>query len=286
MSILNDFKRVRKGSPCLVCGKPDWCLTEYDQQGDAIRSLCKRKESPIQWGRAGYLHKHRDQPRAWSGPRTIEIPRRKRGRSFLPAAEDAHRRALRSGHLNRLAELLGVSDRALAQLHAGSWKDATTFPMRDAAMGVIGIRLRWPDGTKKAFRGSRSGLFIPADLDVADELYVVEGPTDCAALLSIGLPTIARPSCHDGDELVRDVVRRRGTKRVVFIADRDEQGRRGAWDAARLTRLVCASVRVIIPPAAVHDVRDWVRAGATADDVRVIEASAIPLSISVSAPGE
>ena len=45
--------RVNKHNPCLVCGKPDWCLMLRDQEA----VICARVRSDQQVGSAGWLHK-------------------------------------------------------------------------------------------------------------------------------------------------------------------------------------------------------------------------------------
>ena len=57
-------------------------------------------------------------------------------------------------------------------------------------------------------RGGREGLFIPRDLDPAAGLWVVEGPTDCAALLGLGIEAVGRPSCSGGMRHLAGLARR------------------------------------------------------------------------------
>jgi hypothetical protein len=94
------------------------------------------------------------------------------------------------------AETLGVSPHALTEIGAcySSDNSAWAFPMYDALRNVVGIRLRNERGDKWAVRGSKSGVFLPAAL--TSPILVVEGPTDCAACLSIGLCSIGRPDCN------------------------------------------------------------------------------------------
>ncbi len=71
--------------------------------------------------------------------------------------------------LDRIAAELGLSARSLRQLSVGwlSGRRAWSFPMRNAAGEIRGIRLRYPNGKKLAVRGGKEGLFLPADLQRA-----------------------------------------------------------------------------------------------------------------------
>ena len=39
MSILDEFIRVSRSRPCLICGKRNWCLVELDSSGEPVRAL-------------------------------------------------------------------------------------------------------------------------------------------------------------------------------------------------------------------------------------------------------
>jgi phage/plasmid primase-like uncharacterized protein len=152
--------------------------------------------------------------------------------------------------------------------------------MRDAAGEVRGIRLRGPDGRKWAVRGGREGLFLPAGLDVAQRLLICEGPTDTAAALDLGFAAVGRPSCTGGAGLLLRLVRERHPAEVVVVADGDPPGQRGARDLAAELRGYVRVVRVITPPA--KDLREWLRAGATADNLAALIAATAPLEITIT----
>lgn len=170
----------------------------------------------------------------------------------------------------RAADLLGLPAEALERLRAG-WAEphrATSWPMRDAAGRVIGVRLRCPETAKKwAVTGSRAGLFIPAGLACdGRRLFVAEGPTDMAALVSIGGPAVGVPSAGGAADLLARFVRDRAPSDVVMVADPDGPGRGGAERLAEAL-LPIVGVRMIEPPAGVKDCRAWVSAGASRADL-------------------
>ena len=186
--------------------------------------------------------------------------------------------ALTPERRDTLADALGVSGDTLDRLRLGWHADlgAWTFPMRDEAGRVVGIRTRTPAGDKRAVKGSRNGLFIPHDLPSGGTLWVVEGPTDAAALLDCGLAAIGRPSNNAGEDLIVEHVRRNPRDAVVIVTDRDTNPRTAqatadAADrlAARLVPLV-GDVRVVQPPPPFKDARAACNAGAAGDDFEAL----------------
>jgi len=179
-------------------------------------------------------------------------------------------------HIDKLAEKLGVSVRSLERLDTG-WNGNTTFPMRDGRERIIGIRIRSSRG-KWCVPGSRQGLFWPEGVYSGSDypLVICEGPTDCAALLTMGFDSIGRPSCTGGTDYVVEFLK--GKRRdVIIMADKDEPKQRpdgsvwypGQEGAARLSQAVLPyvkSLRVIKPPFC-KDVREWYRAGATRESL-------------------
>lgn len=171
-----------------------------------------------------------------------------------------------NGQVEEHERELGIPGSGLRRLGA-VWSGrhaALAVPMYDRIGGqLVGVRLRYDDGRKRALRGSHNGLFAPPACGDRGALFLPEGMTDTAALLGLGLDAVGRPSCNGGRELVRAALR--GTRRlIVVVTDADEPGRRGAELLA--SELVADGVRVKIvgPPPGKKDVRESIRAGVTA----------------------
>lgn len=131
------------------------------------------------------------------------------------------------------------------------------FPMRDHLRFMIGIRLRDDNGKKFAVKGSKQGLFIPQSTPQAT-LFVTEGPTDCAALLSMGLYAVGKPAAMaNPDEIVKFIARWR-VRRVVVIADNDRAGLSGAQKLVDVCPVPCCE---LVLPA--KDAREFYRNGGT-----------------------
>ncbi len=181
--------------------------------------------------------------------------------------------------LQRLAHDLGVSARSLQSLGVGFDGEAFTFPMFDPHEKAIGIRRRFADGQKRAVKGSRNGLFLPASKTGVrggrwctskrnpGMLFVCEGPTDTAAMLDLGFSAVGRASCSSTSGDAKAYVELHRPECVVIVADNDEPGVNGANRLAEDLRSVCKSLKVISPPARYKDVRSWKLAGATRERV-------------------
>jgi len=286
--LLDLFRRLRKGQCCPVCQKPDWCLVQL-VGSEPMAAICQRIESPHRRGEAGWLHQLQDElPRVsnlrWSvdlrvgfDPAAI--------RDMSARAELAHRRLVERGPLERLAAELGVSPASLLRLRAGCNADSLWFPMENGRGAVVGIRTRRPNGEKRSIKGSTNGLFVPDHLQAKPRLFIAEGPTDTAALLSVGLEAVGRPSCAGGSRMLRWLIHEATPERVVVVADGDAAGHRGAWILARELRLHCRDVRVISPPDGIKDAREWVRRGAQTADVELSVASAAPVALEIRGGG-
>lgn len=261
MTDRNQWRRVRKGRPCPICERHDWCLLAAD--GSA--AICARRESSKRCGEAGWLHRLRDdRDHPHRIVRSVPLTRAVR-RNDLARLAAGYQNATAPAQLQVLTRSLGLTVQSLKALCIG-WADqyrAWSFPMRDTAGNVVGIRLRRPNGSKFSVSGGREGLFLPATDPTHSRLLICEGPTDTAALLDLGYAAVVgRPSCTGGIKLLVGLVQRRHPEGVVIVADRDEPGLRGANNLASVLLAYCPKVRVVVPNH-FKDVREFLRAGGT-----------------------
>lgn len=161
-------------------------------------------------------------------------------------------------HLNEFAENIGVLPESLSDLCMVRADNCTwAFPMRDHQRRMIGIRLRDDNGKKFAVKGSKQGLFIPQSTP-QPTMFVTEGPTDCAAMLSMGLYAVGKPAAMaNPDEIVKFISRWR-VRRVVVIADNDRAGLSGAQKLVDVCPVPCCE---LVLPA--KDAREFYRNGGT-----------------------
>jgi hypothetical protein len=262
---------------------------------DGSAVICARQESPKCIGEkgAGWLHRLREDGAEYRrGPRVRRITLPNSTPDLSELAEQ-HRQAVTPAALERFAMQLGVSADSLHRLRVGWDSQAWTFPMSDPSGRTIGIRRRFPNGSKLAVKGGCEGLFIPKVFDArsgaqnrtpkkrgyaVSPLFISEGVTDCAALITLGFEAVGRPSCTGGTRFCCELARGRD---AVILADGDEPGQRGAAALASTLRIYCPSVRIITPPAGVKDARAWKQAGATTDDILAVIASAKLLTLTI-----
>ncbi len=262
--------RVTQRDRCPVCDSDTWCTVAPN--GSAAR--CKRHESdrpsPGEDGDA-WIHRLNgsvDEP----GPQGRDDARPKRGPN-CNLLNKQYCAAITHDQVKTLATQLGVDPIALGELGIG-WcarTDAFSFPMFNAGGDIIGIRHRpRGPGHKFAERGGNNGVFRCRTPNGEGPLFICEGESDLAALLSYGLDGIAVP----GTGQCVDVAASFGKGRdVVVVADRDEAGERGAEKLRAKLVEVARSVRVIVPPSPHKDLRAWRRAGATRRDIEAAVAA-------------
>ena len=302
-----DVLRDRRGRACPRCGGVDrFCiLRDFTERGAVLCRHCHNAGTEPRcgdgvatlrwWLRVDASHAIEwladwlgvGQGSYWTGPivraveRRLTIPEQSAAPKRFALMAEVWRRNMRLRWLTRAAKLLGLPTGPLEQLQVG-WSPehrATSWPMRDAAGAVIGVRLRCPSTAKKwAVKGSAAGLFYPVTLmntEHPERLMVCEGPTDTAAMLSVGLHAVGVPSAGGCCDLVTQLVRRLNAAEVVIVADADGPGLAGAERIAEAL-LIVARVRIVSPCDGAKDARAWVCGGA---DRAVIESAADRCSV-------
>jgi len=181
---------------------------------------------------------------------------------FLAALEHPDR----AERVEQLAGKLGVECEPLDLLDVGWDGRKWVIPETDDLGTVVGLSYRYPHGRR--WQRGRRGLLLPRDSDFDPDgtLYLPEGASDVAALLSVGELAIGRPMALE-PEAVRfwlvELLRRFDyTGGLVVVGDDDKAGRRGAEKLARhLAESLRRMVRWGLPADGHEDVREQVRAG-------------------------
>ncbi|MEM6505450.1 MAG: AAA family ATPase [Planctomycetota bacterium] len=161
-----------------------------------------------------------------------------------------------------LARELTVTTEALQKLGVTRNGMSWLIPERDATGDVIGQAKRFDDGKKSFVAGGNRGLTYSHPLDnyagasMADPVFVVEGMSDVAAGLSMGLDIVGRPSATGGAEHLIELLRDR---HVCIIAENDDNGA-GQKGAKKIAEKIVGSVntlRIVSPPKEYKDLRSW-----------------------------
>ncbi len=235
MTTKSDWLPVTRQRPCPICERFDNCTVARD--GSAV--WCGRvSEGAIHTNHGGqFLHVLRDREDSltWLA-RTYRLaaseqpkrPTKDWGRIAQEAFDQAKAEAARQA----LSTELGVSVEALRRLHVG-WMPSQrcwSFPERGAiGSNVIGIIRRFEDGRKRRAAGSQSGLTFDrvgwSESSVEPpHIFLVEGPSDTAALMSLGLAVVGRPSNLGGVDLLAELLRAVPSDRtIVVIGEHDRK---------------------------------------------------------------
>ncbi len=291
----------RRGKPCPKCGGRDrfaslpdldirgavhcrncFSGTTTPRAGDGLASLqwwlgCSAAEA-ISWlrsflglGNGQYLPIHAIKPTMAPPSKPVQS---ESDRLRIALMADVCRHNLTDQGREHLARRLGVVPGSLRQLQVG-WcasRRMTTWPMQDGICNIIGLRLRDPNtGAKRSVQGSVAGLFYDpelANIESGARVWIAEGASDTAALLSIGIDAVGIPSAKSGGDLLLELCRRILPSEIVIMADGDSAG----IESARLLRselVIVAGVRIIQPPNGVKDAREWINRGASRIDLEL-----------------
>lgn len=273
------MQRVTASDPCPVCGKRDWCLRMPDNSA----AICARIKSGKPVGKrehSGWLHvllaDTRFEPRPYC--KTVGVAVDPPSSIDWEKLTETYSNSLTADKLSNFAAELGLTIDSLRRLCVG-WSAehrAWAFPMRTAEGTIVGIRLRKTTGFKYCVTGSRTALFIPGGIADASTLCVAEGPTDCAALLDLGLVAVGRPNCSGGVSQILRLVRRLRCREVLIVADGDGPGQVGANALAEELSALTIGIRIVTPPTDIKDAREWKGKGATAREILSAPAVTFP----------
>ena len=183
----------------------------------------------------------------------------------------------------KLALKLGVLPGDLDHLQVG-WLERPgktgiyTFPEFNAAGEIIGISTRTIGGKKKMLAGSERGLTIPEVCDlIRGPILIVEGATDTAALLSMGLAGIGRPSAKGGvAHLAALLAKTPPDVGILVVGEMDAKpdgswpGRDGAQRVAeQLATRLGRTVQWGLVPEGMKDTRSWLQSRQDSDRRRL-----------------
>jgi len=258
------WEAVNQGNPCPKCDKSDNCTVSQDGK----RCYCGRVESTLKQNDGGqWLHKlDASERRRWQRG---QQQRPKKSQSAKTDWQVVARKYASRAKAQRqeLAKQLGVSVESLHRLQVG-WdksKSAWTFPERNASGDIIGICCRLKNGDKWSMPGGKRGLtFEVPRQESSSPILIVEGGTDTAAGITLGLDTVGRPSASGGVSHLAELLADFTTDRqIIVLGENDKKngdwpGREGAVSTAeKLAKLLNRLVDWALPPDGAKDLRVW-----------------------------
>lgn len=245
---MNGWEAVSTTKPCDICGKPDNCKRSSD--GSAI--WCGRvSEGSVRQNNGGQFLHFLDNARATSDwlrsnprPATLvnatppkELPTRDWGR-IARAAFDSPNADLQRAIL---AKSLGVSVESLERLQVG-WLGRVrgwTVPERNAAGDVIGVNRRLTNGDKRRERNCSAGLTYDPENWLESPagipgLYLTEGMSSTASMLTMEFAAVGRPSNLGGVALLGELLKAVPSDwQIAVIGERDWRPHESLKPAAR-----------------------------------------------------
>lgn len=275
--------RVNGSRKCPICERPDWCLLSPDGKA----AICTRVESKKRCGEAGWLHRldNGNELPAFVPPPVR--PKTDAPRWHAVAMECSQQ--ITNEQVLELSAKLGLPCVGIACIGlVGSWnnEDGTksiVFPERDGQDNVIGLNRRFEDGRKLHLPGGSRGLTLPLnwDDDRPDPLYIVEGPTDTAAMVCAGLSAWGRPSNRGGVAFIVEALAKINPARTVIIVGENDKKPDGQWPGL----IGCMSVAGGVQ-AKVKNPVNWALAPVDYKDVREYLTSEMYENVSWSDRGQ
>jgi len=213
------WAEVSKSEPCEICDSDHWCTRNVDG-----RRCCMRIKSDTPMRNGGWLHRGDAPTVVVERPRERRITDTELANRFGPLARACY--VKQGGAIMELAGRLGVTTDSLDRLHVGFDGLGWTFPEQNHRGQVIGINRRFSDGGKVCYVGSRRGLTYADDwADAGGPILLVEGGSDVAAGVMMGLCVVGRPSNTGGVEYLIRLLGRHTDRKIVILAERDEKDR-------------------------------------------------------------
>ena len=259
------WKKVNKRTPCPVCEKSDWCGISEDESVSRCMRVQSDTPSVGSDGATGFIHQVGDPIDQLLPAREYKQPQKVDMASLYASyfAKSSYK------HVDSLLArwgLRGACGASLGIVWVGAHQ-AYGIPMRNELGKVIGIQLRGTD-SKWTIKGSQLGIFCSWPI-LSNRVFVCEGASDTAAMISLGFTAVGRASCNSGGPILKRMLE---GKDVVIVSDRDEPqqlpngnwvtpGQDGATQLSYQLAMTSRSVRIVTPPAPFKDARQWVNSG-------------------------
>ncbi len=223
MSRQSGWIRVTKSEICPICDADHWCRVSAD--GKVVQCMWVESQRPFPGESGGWIHPHPDVDATHIHPRPPRPqPKRLTDHEYQAKWEPWARHCYRNreAQVRRLAKGLGVAYWALDELYVGYRENYWTFPEKNHRRQIVGINRRYRDGKKMQMSGSKRALtYCDAWLAYPGPVFVVEGGSDVAAGLTLGLCIVGRPSNIGGVEYLVKLLGPVTGRRIVVFGERD-----------------------------------------------------------------
>lgn len=239
---LREF-RVSKRSPCPICGKPDWCLSD-----GLTFAICQRIDSPDRRGEAGWFHSLR------AGGRESTPP------PVGPAARSTRQMQNLAPRTHTRTEIGAI----YYYNHENGDPLYRKLRYQKADGSKITPFERFGDGEWIGGKGCMNGvprvlyrLPVIVHDPRAERVFIVEGEKSADLLWDFGI--VATCSDSGAGSWKPEYSRIFKGRRAVILPDNDEKGRKHAEGVANCLRGFAQSIKVLqldgLGPK--EDIYDW-----------------------------
>jgi len=247
-----NYNRVSKDMPCPVCGEPDWCLVSDDGNW----CICPRTSegSKRSVGEAGYKHKLNST--SYKPPKRI-IKSKNNKPNIRLIRKIYNSLGFHSDKLKPLAGKLKINVWILLQMGVGYKDFVWYFPMYNSLKEIIGLKKRNLKGDKWCQTGSRLGVSLSMHFRPSQSVYICEGESDTASMLSRGYNAIGRANASSCRVILKELLK--DCPEVNIVSDFDAHGS-GYKCACRLAEFLYRPDRRVF--TILHrehkDIREWI----------------------------
>jgi hypothetical protein len=136
-------------------------------------------------------------------------------------------------HLSELAREWKINVWTLFKYEVGWTGNAYTIPMYIPKKGIVGIQLRYPDGSKSCIEGSQLGIFCPL-ISNNPPIIITEGFSDAAVATDLGYFGMGLPSAQIGHSFAQDWLVDNKVTSVTIVSYNDRAGQKSSLKMKKL----------------------------------------------------
>ncbi len=246
-----NYNRVSQKMPCPVCKRTHWCLIS----DNGLWFICTKVESSKSYeAYYGWLHPLGN-TEYLAPKKVIKTKDYKHDPTYVRMVYDTLN--FDSCWFYRLAEKLNLPPVVFTNLGVGTRTNVFYFPMFNAQLKLIGLKIRNLDGKKWCLEHSQLGIYVSRSIVVSKELYICEGESDTAALLSHNYNVVGRASATSCKGILKEFTKQ--FPKVTIVSDYDIHGL-GFKESCKLARFINRPVSIVLNRE-YKDIRKWINSG-------------------------
>lgn len=241
--MLNIIKETQKFLICLCPKHPDNNIPNF------YVNKCEHKGHPKGFGycfACGYVRQYSSEFVDNMSKKKTKPFREQQPIDWIKLQESFKEARFGTKELSKLAREWGISTWTLFKYDIGWAGNAYTIPMYIPNKGIVGIQLRYEDGSKSCIEGSQLGLFMSLT-NIEHPVVICEGFSDSAVATDLGFFGIGLPSAQIGHSFAQDWLVDNKVTSVTIVSDNDQAGQKSSLKMKRLCEQKDIDSRIILP---------------------------------------